>query len=212
MHPNSLPRKLGALPDAVSAGIFLALWLQPMHFGVHGVRNGMLVMLVEFILLHASAMLGSIVLAEGTARTTRIKGLLAFSLLYLVFIAAWCYTFRQWWPFAAFGVLLLAKAGFIIDGGTTSAQRLHQLQSGWAVSTMAYLAGAFMTVFVPLPRAGFVRVSHASLDLPGSGLWVEQPHTVMAFGTFYFGVLAIIKWRGMLLPRNQLPALRSPVE
>ena len=35
----------------------------------------------------------------------------------------------------------------------------------------------------------------SQLGLTGSGEWVDKPHTVVAFGALYFGVLAWSKWR-----------------
>src|SRR5690606_12568989 len=109
----SLPRferALAALPDAVTASAFLALWLHPLAFGASGVRNGMLVMLVEFILIHSSAFLTAIAFAEGTPRAKRLAMLAGAGLLYLVFIGAFSLAFHAWWPFFAFGWLLLGKA------------------------------------------------------------------------------------------------------
>lgn len=74
------------------------------------------------------------------------------------------------------------------------------MQSGWALLTMAYLAGAFMTFFVPLPGLGITPALLPALDLPGSGLWVSKPHTVIAFGAFYFGFLAVSKAWDLRLP------------
>ena len=57
-----MERTFGALPDALTALYFLSLWLFPLLFGPHAVRNGMLLMLVEFLLLHAAPPLRSILL------------------------------------------------------------------------------------------------------------------------------------------------------
>jgi hypothetical protein len=35
----------------------------------------------------------------------------------------------------------------------------------------------------------------AQLGLPRSGLWVDEPHRVIAFGAIYFGLSAWSKWR-----------------
>lgn len=45
----------------------------------------------------------------------------------------------------------------------------------------------------------------ARLDLPGGGLWVSKLHTVIAFGVFYFGLLAVTKACDSRLPSSHLP-------
>ncbi len=39
---------------------------------------------------------------------------------------------------------------------------------------------------LPVPRLGISRAAVDDLALPGSGLWIEQPHRVLAAGTLYF--------------------------
>ena len=51
-------RILTPAPDMATSACFLILWNWPFRFGAHGVRNGVLTMLVEFILMHASACVG----------------------------------------------------------------------------------------------------------------------------------------------------------
>lgn len=207
--PARLARLLGALPDAITAGFFLTLWVAPLRFGPHGVRNGMLIMLVEFILVHASVILGNIALAPHRSREFRFRALGLFGLFYLLFIATWSLAFREWWPFVVFGWLLLAKLGVVLDGKQPPDERLHRMQSDWALATMVYLGGAFVTTLLPIPRLGLTPDLLSALDLPGSGLWVSKPHTVIAFGTFYFTTLALARGSGFLLWGRNLPGLKA---
>ena len=60
MRPSSsahsmLSRAALALPDAVSASVFLLLWIAPFALGPDGVRNALLMMLVEFLLIQGFA-------------------------------------------------------------------------------------------------------------------------------------------------------------
>lgn len=59
MKSSLLDRLLAALPDSLTALFFLSVWIRPLDFGHNGVRNGTLIMLVEFILVHASGVLGA---------------------------------------------------------------------------------------------------------------------------------------------------------
>lgn len=199
-----LVRALGALPDALTAGFFVVLWLAPQLLWPQALRTGLLMMLVEFILVHAAGMLGGIVVASQDDRSRLWKPILGFGALYLVFILGWAWQFQAWWPLLALVWLLAGKLSLVLQSLPTADQR-HQLQSGWAIGVMAYLVGASLTVFLPIPRLGLTRSVVAAADLPGAGgLWMSHPQTVVAFGAFYFTVLALVKLFDWRLPANQL--------
>ena len=200
MAARPLDRFFSALPDAITAGYFLTLWIDPLRFGGNGVRNGMLIMLVEFIVIHASGFLGSVALGDSVSRGRKIKMFCGFAVFYLLFIAAWSYSFQAWWPFVAFGWLWIGKIVVALDKRRPTDERMGRMMTGWALSVVFYLFGAFMTVFVPIPKLGFIGLDLSRLDLPGSGEWISKPYTVMAFGFVYFSLLAISKWFDWTLP------------
>jgi hypothetical protein len=201
--PRSLPARLGAaLPDAVSALFFLSVWVAPLAFGAGMVKTAMLIMLVEFILVHASAFLGNIAFSETASRATKLRGLLLFTGFYLLFVLAFCFAFSAWWPVLAFGWLLAAKLVVAMDRRVPAPELLLRMQSAWALSAMAYLGGVFLTVMMPLPRLDMTRAIQPEFGLPGSGHWIDHPHTVVAFGAIYFGFLAWAKWKDWVLPAS----------
>ena len=200
-----LLRAVGALPDALTAGFFIVLWVAPQWLWPQALRTGLLMMLVEFILVHAAGMLGGMVLARQGDAGQRWKPIVGFGALYLVFIAAWSWQFQAWWPFLALGWLLAGKLSLVLQP-LPDADRRHRLQSDWAIGVMAYLAGVFITTFLPLPRLGLTRTVVAAADLPGGGgHWLSHPQSVVAFGAFYFGVLALVKAMDWRLRASHLP-------
>ncbi|WP_374602565.1 hypothetical protein [Arenimonas sp.] len=202
-------RLLGALPDVATACFFAVLWLAPQMLWPQALRTGLLMMLVEFILVHAAGMLGGIVLARDAGTARRWKPVLGVGVLYLVFIAAWAWQFQAWWPLLALAWLLAGKVALVIRP-MPDADRRHQLASDWAIGVMAYLAGAAITTLLPIPRLGLTRDVVGAAELPGtSGLWVTHPQSVVAFSVFYFSVLALVKLLGWRLPASQLPAAGS---
>lgn len=190
-----LDRLLAALPDALTALFFLAIWLQPRAFGDNGVRNGMLIMLVEFILVHASGFLGAKLFSDGTNRSRKLLALLGFGLFYLVFIAAFSWSFKQWWPFVAFAWLMAAKFVHVLSAHLSTEDRKKRMATEWGIGVLAYLLGVFATSLLPVPRLGITAEIVRSLDLPGTGLWISEPQRVIAFGVIYFGILAWTKSR-----------------
>lgn len=211
--PAFLPawhRALNALPDATIAAWFAVLWFAPLAFGPGAVGNALLVMLVEFLVVHGSGFLGVAALATDTSRRRKLALIGGFTLFYLLFVSAFAFSFGEWWPFLAFGWLALGKVLVVIDQRAPGPVRQQRMMTGWALSALAYVLGAFATVMLPLPRLGLNPGVVSDLGLPGGGLWVDQPHTVMAFGTGYFAVLALSKWRDWRFPMSHFPASRRP--
>lgn len=197
---STVARAIAAAPDAVTCASFLLLWIAPTALGPDAVRGALLLMVVEFLLIHATAMLGGTLEARRGDGRSPIPALLLFGALYLGMVGAFALAFGQWWPLAAMGWLLLGKLRtlFGADGGEAARQ---QRKDDWALSMMAYLGGVVATSLLPLPRLGLQPEVVATLGLPGSGQWIESPQTGIAFGALYFGFLAWAKWRGLRLPR-----------
>ena len=194
-----MARVLAALPDAITAGFFLLLWLGPQWLGPTALRTGLLMMLVEFILMHATGILGGMALSNAGETRRQWKPILLFSSFYLLFIAAWAWTFRAWWPLLALAWLVAGKLALALQPLADTDKR-YRIMSDWGISALAYLGGVFATLMLPLPRLGLSGDVVAAANLPGSGEWVDKPHTVVAFGLVYFSVLATSKLRGWRLP------------
>ncbi len=205
MPTNGLSRFLSALPDTLSASFFLTVWIAPQYFGDSSVRSGMLIMLVEFILVHASGFVGAQTLRPDSTRKNKLRFVAGFGAFYLLFISAWALAFGEWWPFLAFGWLLVGKFKTAFDTRLPSDTRKVHMQSDWAIGAMAYLGGVFATILLPVPRLGITSDIIDQLQLPGSGLWIDEPHRVIAFGLIYFTVLAWVKFKGYTLPVRTLP-------
>lgn len=194
-----MARVLSALPDAITAGFFLLLWIVPQWLGPTALRTGLLMMLVEFILMHATGILGGMALSNAGDTHRQWKPILLFSSMYLLFIAVWAWTFRAWWPLLALAWLVAGKFALALQP-LPDADKRDRIMSDWGISALAYLGGVFATLMLPVPRLGLTGDVVAAADLPGSGEWVDKPHTVVAFGLLYFAVLATGKLRAWRLP------------
>lgn len=211
-------RILAALPDAVTATVFLGLWVAPQYFGAGAVGNGMLVMLVEFVLLHAAILVPLGVAWVATRyKTDRslIAAIVGIAAFYLLFLGAFSYAFGAWWPLLAFAWTMLAK--FTVALPIASAKRGAGSRQGavWLVSVLAYLGLAFLTLLLPLPELGIAGHDGSVLGIPdgASGAWVSNPHKVIAFGFLYFTILAYSKWK-LMAPQHAAggSASRPPPE
>ena len=171
----------------------------PQWLGPTALRTGLLMMLVEFILMHATGILGGMALSNAGETCRQWKPILLFSSMYFLFIAAWAWIFRAWWPLLALAWLVAGKLALALQP-LPDADKRDRIMSDWGISALAYLGGVFTTLMLPMPRFGLDAGVVAAADLPGSGEWVDKPHTVVAFGLIYFAVLATSKLRGWRLP------------
>lgn len=177
-----------ALPDVALGAVYLTAWVAPGTFGSDVIPGLVLLMLLEFIIVHSSVFLGSAVIStEPPARKAR--GILGIGASYTLFVAGFAIGFRTWWPVISFWGLTINRLLSVLLGQAPSGEEKLFLRRSWAVTAMAYLCFAGLTTVLPLPRLG---VTGAFRDgLPGSGLWISEPHRALAFGFLYFTAVGI---------------------
>lgn len=189
-------RALSALPDGLTACACLIVWIAPRALADDAVATLMLMMVLEFILIHFGAFLNTWVLKADIPRTKRVVSLLGMSLFYLIFVAAFAFSFHAWWPLWVFLWLIVGKIVWLILNPRTLATEGARQMSTWVFSVVAYLCAVFAGLMLPLPRFGLDAATVASLHLSGTGEWVSHPHIVVASATFYYSALAVFKARG----------------
>ncbi|WP_395681466.1 hypothetical protein [Dokdonella sp.] len=196
------PRVLAAMPDALSATVFLWAWIDPAKIGGPArVKNLMLTMLFEFIVMHSSAMIGSMVISD-MSRAGKFLAMAGLSAAYLLFVLAFAAAFSSSWPIWVFGWLFVCRFWYLLANRTTSEDAAKRMQTAWGISAGTYLAGCFITLFLPLPRLAITPDFVTAMQFPHgmSGDWVDHPWKVLAFGALYFGVLAWSKFNELWLP------------
>jgi hypothetical protein len=186
-------RLANALPDAITAGIFLYAWIAPLRWRETLVAELMLVMLVEFILIHSAPFLGNIVLASDDALKKRLVAFAGFATLYSLFIGGFALAFKSWWPVIAFTWLITAKLVMLVTDRRHSERQKQRMRGYWGVSAGLYLLAVFASLFIPLPEFGITRQGAAYGITSSGGAWVSHPHIAIAAGFLYFGLLATTK-------------------
>jgi len=190
----SVPRLFAATPDAITAAIFLTAWIAPMLPGPEAVKNLMLTMLIEFIVVHSSAFYAGISAMEDIGRVKRMLMLLGLAMFYMMFVVAFAFAFDSTWPIFAFGWLLLSRFAHLWTHPAPGSRETERMMITWSASCATYVLGALATVMLPLPALGITPAFVASMHLSGSGEWIERPQTVLAFGFLYCAVQAWVKY------------------
>ncbi len=190
--PGTLPwRIVAAVPNFVLAGTFVVTWVSPSALGERMIPYLVLVMLLEFFILHSSALLGAFMAGEFP-RTTKTLIVLVLAVAYTLFVGAFSLAFRTWWPLVTFWLLTLNRllGPFLRGHAATEREKIFVFFS-WGVGVVAYLVFAFATTLLPVARLGVSEAVVRAQRVPGEGLWIDEPHRVLAFGVYYFTVMGL---------------------
>jgi hypothetical protein len=209
---SRLPAIIAALPDFGLAALFLVTWISPATVGAHRIGTLLLVMLLEFIVVHSAGFMGAAAVGDGT-RAQRLTWILGLGAFYTLFVGAFAAAFGVWWPLGAFWALVLNRLLGALLGQVPSDEAKLFIMRGWAVGVIAYLGAVFATVLAPVPELGIDAGVRAAANLPGGGLWIDEPQRAIAAGVLYFAALGLSE----LIDHGWLPmtgqergAARSP--
>ena len=194
-HMGVLFRLFAATPDAITAAVFLIAWIDPSILGPQYVKDLMLTMLIEFVVMHSSAFYSGLAASSDVPRARRAMTLTGLSAFYLLFVGGMALTFESSWPLFAFAWLFASRFVHLWMHPVQIEAESRRMSLLWAASALAYVAGAIVTVILPLPELGITPEFRDSMHLTGSGEWIERPYTVLAFGALYFSALAWVKYK-----------------
>jgi len=195
---------LAAAPDFLLAGWFVLGWAAPHTIGRHAAGMLVGVMVLEFIIIHASIALVAApqMIAKKAADGAWWKGeraiLAGLLLMYSIAAAGISAGFKTAWLFAGFWILMANK--FIGDWLTPAAQaeeRIHRHGARWGVSAGLYLLLTAGSIFIPVPRLAATSAS------TGDGLWEQHPEQAVMMGALYFALLGFCELYGGF---NRMPA------
>jgi hypothetical protein len=189
--PPRLPfeRRFGmAVPDLLTAAVFLWCWLNPGAWRPTLAQELGLIILMEFFVIHSSAFLsaGS---GEGTGGA---KLMLAFIVMLVYLPVAGTFAWWHgggWWPVLAFAWLLCSRVAGMFAGQGSDAFESRRARYYWATGGSLYIMCGFAMVFLPIPQLGFRRHGQFVWE----GFWTIPPQEVMAWGFLYFGLNALVK-------------------
>jgi len=176
-------------------GVFLVAWIEPARVGgERGVASLVGLMVMEFLVIHSSAFLGSLALAGKLGRG-HLKEILGLSAVYLSFALGVSLGFKNPWFLVGFIGLHANRLVPVLLGRGASAADNAAWLGRWALGAVLYLFAAFLTVLLPVPGLGVT----FSLSGYGSGLWVDDPQRALAMGVLYFGLQGLL---GFTLARS----------
>ena len=196
------------------AAMFLITWFRPNTFGPLTVHHLTFVMLMEFIVVHATGFLGAVAARDNPRwqRALMFSGLGAF---YMIFAAAFAVVYGGWWPLWAFWGLMASRFPTVVLR-PPDAQGQNALIVNWAGMMVLYLGGIFLTAIAPIPAFGVTAAVIEAQHFTDKGIWPEEPYRVMAFGTLYFAGLTFLavtnEWVSLKSANRQAPREIGEIE
>jgi hypothetical protein len=179
-----------ALPSFILSGMFLITWIAPNALGEKMISYLMLIMLLEFINVHAAGFMGNTIISENS-RQKKALTIIGLGVFYTLFVGGFALAFNQWWPIWAFWGLILNRLLGVLLGKAPTGQEKTMLQTSWGIGVFCYVMLVFATVILPVPAFGVTSEVIANQGFTMRGLWIDEPNRMMAFGFLYFAVIGL---------------------
>jgi len=169
--------------------VFLTIWINPHLIPSVSVGSLVLVMIMEFVVIHSAGFMGAILVGD-TARSRKIKGTLWFGAFYLLFFIAFAVTLETWWPMLVFLLLMANRLFSVVLSDKMSVTQKSMVMGEWAIALSFYILSVFAFLVIPIDPMG----AYGSLQTGGRGEWELRPYKALASGVFYFGLMSLAKF------------------
>ena len=188
---------VSAVPDFGLSALFLITWIAPESTAAGVPRDLILLVLMEFIIIHSSAFMGLAAYPDAGSRSQRVKSVLGLGVFYSLFVIAFSVMFHSVWPLVSFWGLMLNRLLGVLLGQAQKGREADLLRISWAANMACYLFAVLITTLVTIPRLGFNSSAlRERMHLPGTGLWIDEPWRVMAVGVLYYGLVGLSELSG----------------
>lgn len=184
---------LAALPDFITAAIFLLVWVNPLIFGSFYLNDLMVVMILEFFTIHASGFLFSI-LENRSGLVIRLVISLLLSVVYFSFISLIAkFVGDAKWPLITFGIFYGKRVfAYVLNKIPQTDEEKQTTMQAWKAEVLCFIGFGFITTSFPIPSLGITPDIVALIRTPNSGgLWVDSPQILTAFGFLYFTAIGL---------------------
>jgi hypothetical protein len=187
------PNTISSIPDILMGMAFLATWIDQGALGEGMVVSLSLVMIMEFFVIHSAGFMAGIIYGSSEPES-KIKALLGLGSLYFFFVVGIAMGFQTWWPVFAFWGMMGNRMMSIFTDGSEREKKRALITKMWGNNIWCYLLSFFAAVLIPLPSFGVSGSAFSHLDMTGD--FVDEPHRMMAWGFFYYVMVAYAEFRG----------------
>lgn len=183
-HLTALVPGLFALPEFALAALFLLTWFQPTLLHPHMVTALVLLILMEFVILHSSIILGVLL---GSAKDPLIrKAGITVGAIYVAFAVVVALASRQFWIIPAFALLTMNRLAPLLNEEALESGPLTRLLLPWLGATLIYMGLSMAVHGLPMPQFGITDTTAVADAVGGTGTFFEAPQAAIAMGFFYY--------------------------
>ena len=185
----SIVTLLSGAPEFALGAVLLTTWIDPSYFGNEWIARGLMLMLLEFFLIHANAFL-TLRALQAPSAFERVLRVLGFGTLYALCGIFLSLAFKDAGPaLAIIGLTVTRTFGAMGSPPPTQAARNW---FGFQVATNVLLyVGLAAATILSLPELGVPSGSYSyQTDDPGE--WEKHPHKVVAMGSVFYMVRGLI--------------------
>jgi len=177
---------LATLPTFAVAATFLVTWIAPDALGANMLQDLLCLMMLEFVLMHASVMLGAMPLMAKT-RAGKLRIVAGLAVAYSVFGVGLPLAWDALWLAGSFGALVVGKlvaVRHIPDEGRIKVQLVT-----WGCTIACFILFVAGAAVFPFPRLG---IDAEYVRFPG-GDKLDDPHRIVGAGFLYWGATAALQ-------------------
>jgi hypothetical protein len=188
--------RLGVVvPDCLTATAYLVAWVAPTQLDKVQFRNLLAAIVIEFLVLHASAFYGFGIARREDRLARRVWILGGLTALYLVPITAMAVQLKTDGPIISFFWLFTSRFAFILIHPESAAAETRRTVTLWGISLATFFVGSIAFNKIPIPALGLTPRFVASLSMSGHpNPDAQPPQITIAFCLFYFLVQAGAKF------------------
>jgi len=184
-------RIVRALPDVITAGLFLATWIAPRLFSPEQIIGVQAIMGMEFLVMHSGIILYIAAQAVPSKRANMpLLVVIPFYLLFALFLASGTHNIWLFWSFVWLQGNRLWLASQLKVRESERAKTALGLS---CIGMVFWMLCLMVSVVLPLPPFGQTRQVMESMQL--TPFVPKSPYALQMFGLLYFGLRAAFKLR-----------------
>ena len=184
-------RILNALPDAITASLFLATWIAPRLFSPEQIVSVQAIMGMEFLVMHSGIILYiATQAAPNKGVNTPLLLVIPIYLLFALMLASGTHNIWLFWMFVWLqGNRLWAMSRLKVS----ESERAKTALGLSCIGMVFWMLCLMVSVVLPLPPFGLSRQVMESMQL--TPFVPKSPYALQMFGLLYFGLRAAFKLR-----------------
>ena len=171
--------------------LYIVAWVMPELLGPERVKQLMFAMLIEFLVLHSSAMFES-GRPPGWSPEKYLSLLVGLGTIYVTFAALFAWAWDSPWPFYAFLWFFFCRYFRLL---TYPSLPEDPDRTTFYVANLGTFFVAMFVLPLPLPRLGLTPEFTTAMQIAGSGTLVQEPRLLITFGVTYFLLQAWLKYK-----------------